>query len=49
MRLLWEAGRPDAARRQYAACREALERAAWREPEPRTLALAELIGAAETA
>lgn len=46
MRLLWEAGRPDDARRQYAACREALERAAWRDPEPRTLALAELIGAA---
>lgn len=47
MRLLWEAGRADDARRQYAACREALSRAAWREPEPRTLALAEMIGALE--
>lgn len=49
MRLLWEAGRPDDARRQYAACREALARAAWREPEPRTLSLAELIGVSESA
>ncbi|MFN8173677.1 MAG: GAF domain-containing protein [Solirubrobacteraceae bacterium] len=45
MRLLWEAGRVDEARRQYASCREALARAPWREPQPRTVALAELIGA----
>lgn len=46
MRLLWEAGRVDEARRQYAYCREALARAPWHELQPRTLALAELIGAA---
>jgi len=45
MRLLWEAGRVDEARRQYASCREALARAPWREPQPRTVALAEMIGA----
>jgi len=45
MRLLFEAGRVDDARRQFAYCREALGRAPWRELQPRTLALAELIGA----
>jgi len=45
MRLLWEAGRVDDARRQFAYCREALGRAPWSELQPRTLALAELIGA----